>query len=721
MTSLLPTDFRCLRHITFFYARNLPLLKDLAECERPRRSVPPTLSPPQVTNALPVLEPAAAASSTGTTAGAVAASPPILSPPQPLQDKDAADLLARPTHTSAADVVDAAAAIAIGPHTDEDPARQPPVVASSSSIPVSTTAGGGGCESEPAVTPLSATPQPSSRAASSPPAPLDMPPPAAAAACSSPATPHCVSSYFILRCPGGGEGEGEQPGAVVFRSEVCEDTLHPTWRCLPADVVARHGALTTLTFELFYCANPLQCGRAEQPAGAGLEDRDDILVFRSVLDLTTLQYVGRSVMEADEVGDALPSATATGGPFTLFTHCVDGVFTPGEVGSPAVQTVVTNGEVAWSRSPAGVGMYAWGTLAGRHGGAGAGPRAAAPSDVTRGGSPASTRARRLLPCGMTLGDVKTLTTATTAWHLIGDIAEARREEQLHRIDAESTRARPHAITSAATATLQARLTEANERLTLATLELERLRAEVERKQRALMHQEEALEAVLAPEWQVTHGGGGGGVEGSRSSPQAWEKEVREEELLRADVRAQLARCRQQRTQELRELFPVELAEQFAVPCRVVRNAKDTIQGATLPILFVDRSEAEGRYVFVASTAEVMTEEAVALGYVVQVLHTLAILYDCVLPYPLLMAGPRSRVLARPGLSVAQAVSPFTGAVDDKYPLYCTRVTDRPLMTTAVRLLLKDAVVLAKAMGKEVDRVLAQGLRLGTVVSALLET
>ncbi|AIN99603.1 hypothetical protein LPMP_272240 [Leishmania panamensis] len=339
-------------------------------------------------------------------------------------------------------------------------------------------------------------------------------------------------------------------------------------------------------------------------------------------------------------------------------------------------------ELPWSRAPSSVG---W-----RY----------PPTAVLRAG-----------PLRVTMGDVKAAALTTVAWQRLADLTEARQSKLAVDLNREATADPLKRAQEAQCAGLRVQLSAAQEQLTLSALELEALREQVEQRQRQLQRQEEAHAKLQSYQAYTA----------SSDVREQARATAHEEEAQRARLRAQLARSRQQRARELCLVYTVELSSQYANDaCTRAADAKDHINKCALPIMFAGRADTDTASHLVASTAEDMHEEAVALGHAGHLLVVLSVLYSCALPYPILLGSGQSHVLSSPNISAEQVLAaPYTLTEACKYPLVCHKVAERPLMMAGVHLLLQDGIVLAKAMGKPERRVLACSDRLGALLDLLL--
>lgn len=456
---------------------------------------------------------------------------------------------------------------------------------------------------------------------------------------------------------------------VLYHSEWLSGTPHPTWRWLPRDVLDTHGCERIFTIEL--CVRPsARSGTKDRPHNVG------VIVLQSIpLSTNTgsaLEYVAATVAEADMMNEDEGSSSSSP---LLLALCVDGVYALRSLDyhnckrPAAVAAALPGRVVAWSASPGGVGQYAV-------------------SHDTCNGSASSEPT--------TLGDLKTLTVATVAWQHLLTLHVERCGAQRQRIDAAAVTQRSAAEKEAATAVLQVRLAALREDLTYATLELEQWRDSVRTQQNVLEEQEQAFRLL---DRRFSHS--------SETEMGQW---TREEELHRASVRARLVRRRQELTRDLAHSFPISMSKHYGVSSASLplRSCKDTIAGATLPVL------GNAAFGLAVSKAEDYFEEALALGHAAHVVQTLATLQNCVLPHPLLVAGARSSILPQPGATPVEVVGS-----DSRLPLSCQRASGYPSMLAAVNLLLRNCRHVVRAMGKEEEMLEACGLRLGAVLEYLL--
>ncbi|TPP45965.1 hypothetical protein CGC20_32245 [Leishmania donovani] len=492
--------------------------------------------------------------------------------------------------------------------------------------------------------------------------------------------------------------------AHVYTSEVARGSSHPCWSAIPPGQLNAYGAATQVELAFYYTAACLSnavslmasASDTTPPTTIPLDHivPADVCVHRCQVDMRDVVYAGSTMEEADATLSremraartrtfAPPPTGAELQPTSSFPdtlHTIAGQSSI--VATAAAEAAAACEELPWSRAPSSVG---W-----RY----------PPTAVPRAG-----------PLRMTIGDVKAATLATVAWQQLADLTEERQAQLAADLNREAAADPLERAGEARCAALRVQLSAAREQLTLSTLELEALREQVEQRQRRLQRQEEAQAKLQS--YQVY-----------TVSPEAGEQSrvtVREEEAQRARLRAQLARIRQRRARELCLVYTVELSSQYAnEACTRAADAKDHINKCALPIMFAGRAEADTASHLVASTAEDMQEEAIALGHAGHLLVVLSILYSCALPYPIVLASGQSQVLQSPNISAEQVLAaPYTLTDARKYPLSCHKVAERPLMMAGVHLLLRDGIVLAKAMGKPERRVLACSDRLGALLDLLL--
>ncbi|GET89878.1 hypothetical protein, conserved [Leishmania tarentolae] len=539
---------------------------------------------------------------------------------------------------------------------------------------------------------------------------------------------------------------------LVYTSEVVRGSSHPCWSAIPPEQLSAYGAATRVELAFYYTAACLSnavplMASASDTALPTTTPRDhtvltDVCVHRCQVDMRDVVYAGSTMEEADATLGRVfhleqqrqPQTRCCTRPIILL-RCMDGIFLP-RVCLSDMSTVATTllEEMRAARTrtfaapPTGAELQltssfptTFHTIAGQSSIMAtdtAEAAAAACEELPWSRAPSSvgwryppTAVPRAGPLRMTMGDVKAVTLATVAWQRLADLTEERRTKLAMDLNREVAADPLERAEEARCAALRVQLSAAREQLTLSTLELEALREQVERRQRLLQRQEEAHAKLQSYQAYTV-------------SPEAREQSMataREEEAQRARLRAQLARTRQQRTRELCLVYTVVLSSQYAnEACRRATDAKDHINKCALPILFTGRAEAGTASHLVASTAEDMQEEAIALGHAGHLLVVLSILYSCELPYPIILGSGQSHVLQSPNISAEQVLAaPYTLTDARKYLLGCHKVSERPLMMAGVHLLLRNAIALAKAMGKPERRVLACSDRLGALLDLLL--
>lgn len=555
--------------------------------------------------------------------------------------------------------------------------------------------------------------------------------------------------------------------APLHTSEVSRGSAQPRWADLPPTCLAAHAAATHLDVAFFYTASCLSQAAALQSTAASPSSSPrvsaDVCVHLCHVDMCDVVYAGASVEEADATLSRLlyvdtqplplspqqdkgrapsspkrsPAAAPAPRGFTrplVLLLCTDGVFLPRvsltdfsasalalleEIRAARTETFAPPPTAADLQmpSPTPSALHA---IAGRSSVAATAaseiaaactelPWSRAPSSVGWRYPPSSVpraAARRI-----SLGDVKAAALSTVAWQRLAELAEGRQAALADEFDAEAAADPAGRAQAARHAALRVQLAAAREQLTLSTLELEALQERVEERQRHLQRQEEA-HALLQSHLTLTT---------SAEAQELARAAARDEEAQRARLRAQLARVRQQRARELCLVYHVELSNQYAnLACTRAADAKDHINRCALPVLFAGRADTDTGSQLVARSADEMHEEAVALGHAGHLLVVLSSLYSCALPHPIVLGSGQSFVLASPTVGAAQAMTaPYTLTEARKYPLSCHRVGERPLMMGGVRLLLRDGVALARAMGKPERRVLACSDRLGALLDLLL--
>ncbi|CAC9500662.1 conserved hypothetical protein [Leishmania infantum JPCM5] len=541
--------------------------------------------------------------------------------------------------------------------------------------------------------------------------------------------------------------------AHVYTSEVARGSSHPCWSAIPPGQLNAYGAATQVELAFYYTAACLSnavslmasASDTTPPTTIPLDHivPADVCVHRCQVDMRDVVYAGSTMEEADATLSRVfhleqqqhqqPQTRCCTRPI-IFLRYTDGVFVPrvclSDI-SAAATGLLEEMRAARTRTfappPTGAELQPTSsfpdtlhTIAGQSSivATAAAEAAAACEELPWSRAPSSvgwryppTAVPRAGPLRMTIGDVKAATLATVAWQQLADLTEERQAQLAADLNREAAADPLERAGEARCAALRVQLSAAREQLTLSTLELEALREQVEQRQRRLQRQEEAQAKLQS--YQVY-----------TVSPEAGEQSrvtVREEEAQRARLRAQLARIRQRRARELCLVYTVELSSQYAnEACTRAADAKDHINKCALPIMFAGRAEADTASHLVASTAEDMQEEAIALGHAGHLLVVLSILYSCALPYPIVLASGQSQVLQSPNISAEQVLAaPYTLTDARKYPLSCHKVAERPLMMAGVHLLLRDGIALAKAMGKPERRVLACSDRLGALLDLLL--
>ncbi|KPI89908.1 hypothetical protein ABL78_0980 [Leptomonas seymouri] len=560
--------------------------------------------------------------------------------------------------------------------------------------------------------------------------------------------------------------------APAYTSEVARGSSHPNWSSIPTSALRPYSHHTHIELSVFYTGAFISaaCALAAEPrapdpppavaesAGAcpsravHIEDEElasrdavsrtpwDVCVHRFQIDVRHAFYMGATVEEADGTlrrllrleEQRVQGRRHLPRPL-VYLRCLDGVFVPAvcfaDWDAPVEDTLrewQSSHICTFSPAPVAADFRGFSpTPAPLNAVAGRNPLAPvaaaqaaaackelpwsrAPSSI--GWSyPAFASPRAGQQC-VTMGDVKAAAYATLAWEQLAGAAEQRKAALADQLDAEATSHPTERSVAAQCAAVRVQLTAAREALTFSTLELESLRERVVQRQRCLLREEEALAAVRQYERRVT----------APETAEAQQEQVRAEEVQRAHLRAQLARGRQQRVRELCLVYSVSLSSQYAShACANAADAKDHINNAALPILF-GRAGAGTASHLVARTADAMHEEAVGLGHACHVLVVLSVLYNCTLPYPILLGSGQSLVLASPNVDAAQAfAAPYTQADARKYPLSCHKEAERPLMMAGALLLLRDCAVLAKAMGKPERRIAACADRLGALLDLLL--
>lgn len=544
-------------------------------------------------------------------------------------------------------------------------------------------------------------------------------------------------------------------GENFYQSDVTRGTVYPHWASIPPDVVEEHASLSTFLLDLYYSKSFIATAQqlkfryesedmesivdqgrsmsAAAPPTLGLTG--DVRAWRFDIDMTDTVFLGVSIEEADSVVERLTQPTPNDGGASvvsplLYLLCRDGVLVPRSCLSKVAVSLVRQlnlrfhtfsssstpplevtslcrwdgtapVEVPWSISPAG---EAWRSSSNTGAGAASPPT----PPLSRGA--VTPRSKRN---AATLGDVKSLTTATLAWHLLTQLLLSRRRHFLSSVD--HAMADPFLVhqleQQSQCAQLQVRLSSAREQLTLSTLELERMCAVVEQRQRQLLHLEDSLE-VLQSRFAAM------------ASPENEERVAnmsQYEELKRSHLRAALARCRQQRTQELALLYSVQLSSRYGDrTCQRASDAKDSINKVALPIVFSGRADIDAASHLLAYSSEELVEEATALGYAGHLLMILSVIYAVALPHPILYGGTRSCILSSPQVQPEQLLgATLTSTEARRYPLFCLKAAERPLMMAGVHLLLRNCAFLASAMGKTDRRTESCSDRLGVFLHLLL--
>ncbi|KAK7197752.1 hypothetical protein NESM_000727600 [Novymonas esmeraldas] len=540
------------------------------------------------------------------------------------------------------------------------------------------------------------------------------------------------------------------PPTTVYTSEVARGSSHPCWRAIPASQLRECSA--ALEAELAFHYTAACVGEAVQwmARTSGVEaaaPAADLCVYRCRVDMRDVVYAGPTVEEADATLSRLllleEQQTQTSSPRSrhgtrpiVFLRCVDGVFVPRLCLawiSSAATALLEEMRVARTRSFAPppttadlqavcVSPAALHTIGGRTSiAATAATQAVAACEEVPWSRAASSVGWLYPPTAVprtgllrtSVDEVKAAALTTLAWQRLATAEETRLATLAATVNAaEATHAAERAQ-EVRCAALRVQLSAAREQLTLTTLELESLREQVEQRQRRLQQEEEAHATLQRY-----------ALHAASAEAQAQSREAaREEEAQRARLRAQLARSRQQRARELSLVYRVELSAHYASPaCARAADAKDHINKCALPILVAGGTDADAASSLVASSAEDMHDEAIALGHAGHILVVLSTLYSCALPHPVLLGSGQSHVLVSPNMSPAQALaSPGTVAEAHRYPLFCSRATERPLMMAGVHLLLRDGAALATAMGKSERRVLAASDRLGALLDLLLDS
>ncbi|KPA84221.1 hypothetical protein ABB37_02273 [Leptomonas pyrrhocoris] len=568
-----------------------------------------------------------------------------------------------------------------------------------------------------------------------------------------------------------GEGASEAP---VYTSEVVRGSSYPNWSSIPIAALQPYAHSTHIELSFFYTGScishacALDEGRPEtdppqmatesvtaapcraisigdevEPVkhGAASSAPSDVCVHRCRVDVRQTFYLGATMEEADVTLSRLLrlEQQRAQGPRHLprpliYLRCSDGVFVPtscfADWQAPVASTFnewQATRTHTFCPAPAAADFHgssptpsSLNTIAGRNSLAAlaAAQAAAACVELPWSRAPSSIGWRypafavpRVGQPRATMGDVKAAAYGTLAWGRLASVAEQRKTALANQLDAEATAHPTERAVAARCAAVRVQLSAAREALTLSTLELESLRERVGQRQQRLQREEETLAAVQQYESILT----------SPESVKVQREQVRIEEAQRAQLRAQLARVRQRRVRELCLVYTVTLSSHYAYhACANAADAKDHINTASLPILFAGRADADAASHLVASTADAMHEEAVGLGHACHLLIVLSILYSCTLPYPILLGIGQSHVLASPSVDAAQALdAPYTLTEARKYPLSCRKVAERPLMMAGVHLLLRDAAVLAKTMGKPERRIASCSDRLGALLHLLL--
>ncbi|CCW70464.1 unnamed protein product [Phytomonas sp. Hart1] len=537
-------------------------------------------------------------------------------------------------------------------------------------------------------------------------------------------SPRCVSSYYILREPTtsdlDGTGEVSQyNGRVCYRSEVCANTQHPTWQWIPANVLLNYATHTKFILEVYYCSQDdgirvytQACENSVCYNGCAGEFSScatsscwhpnferDRCVYRVPLDTVRLRYVAHSIAEADQ--HVLDKSIKNTQDCTVFlVKCFDGVFLLSPEANVSPDKVLFGTEKAeepWCRIDVDSDS-SLGTLSHNK-------SISIQRDLSsRGRMPSGA------PCGsISVGDLKSLSIATLAWRNLHRVILERRQELLDGIDASEVLYRVQTIQCGMEATLKASLSHFNEQLTMSILAVEQLRVQVEEKQRVLDRHEHAFSLLKDKDVKL-----------DEAHLQKVTSDKREE-YQRTELRFKLAQYRKCRALELASIYHVELGVQRANYSGNTKKLCDTINGVSLPLFTQQSTDAvsSSGNVFSQISAQEMYNESLALGYAAHVVQTLSVIYGIVLPFPLILAGARSRVLVRSDLSPELAAASCTGSGDAKLPLFYQSVVSRPLIQAAAALLACDIVTLTQAMGKDVAKVCSFGLRLGEALQYIL--
>ncbi|RNF02483.1 hypothetical protein TraAM80_06379 [Trypanosoma rangeli] len=476
--------------------------------------------------------------------------------------------------------------------------------------------------------------------------------------------PRCVSSYFVLSLPPG-KAESVQVSAGdrrIYTSEVRRDTQNPVWDHIPEVTLEQFGEVTCFVFSLYCCTT-----HSEEAVTA---PETDFLFYEMLIQTSHVEYVAASMTKADALPSLPYHVENRPNSFVVLLRCTDGIFFPKHQGMQVdeegvvvdpIQTPylcedgdplrrLTDVDAARSQ---GKGIYL-------------------PQEK------------------ITLGDLKTCATATLAWSYLSELAADRRGELQDDIDGMMESSHGEAAAVAQRAMLEARLTEAREKLECLFGELRELRARYKEEQDAMTLQMAQL----------------GELQSSIALEAVREQETRERlpehELSLATLRVQLEGVRRLRLEELRVMFPINEG---------AAGLADTICGYCLP----ERGKGLG------AANDTMHDWGLALGATAHLITTAATIYGCTLPRPLLLCGGRSCVMEKSGLATAAVISPVTGLGDVKLPLFCARAADRPLMAAAMQLLLEDVAAVAKAMGRYDVAANAENgdVRLGTMLKQLL--
>ncbi|CCW63620.1 unnamed protein product [Phytomonas sp. EM1] len=537
-------------------------------------------------------------------------------------------------------------------------------------------------------------------------------------------THRCVSSYYVLRELTTEEIDStgvisQFNGRVCYQSEVCVNTQHPIWQLIPTNVLLNYATHTRFILEIYYCCQDDDISIYTQTSKDCICYSDCVgefsssvassclhpnfervrCVYRVLLDTTRLRYVANSIAEADQhVLDESNKNTLDS--TVLLVKCFDGVFilSPEIDASPSMAPKgAEKAEAPWCRVDIDSGslpstsspnrtfathsdFYSCGRI---------------PSSIPRG--------------GMSVGDLKSLSIATLAWRNMHRIVLERRQELLDGIDSAEVSRRAQAAHYAMDATLKAYRSHFSEQLTMAMLGVEQLRSQVEERQRVLDRHERAFSLLKERDACLEE------VQFQQITSD------KREELQRTELRFKLAQSRRRYALELASLYPVKLGVQCANSSENTKRSSDTINGVSLPLFTQQNTDSlsSSSNLFSQPSAQEMYNDSIALGYAAHVIQTLAVIYGSVLPFPLLVAGSRSRVLLRPNLSPELAAASCTGSGDAKLPLFCQSAVSRPLMQAAVTLLAYDILTLAQAMGKDVAKVCSFGLRLGAALQYIL--